>query len=523
VGELLWNSAYDSACRLRGPASAHIRALVARPCGDAAIGCRVAVYCAERDMYLCGMVQAFDAQRNAYLVQYDEAPSADGTLQVWETERRRDEAARLNPLLWSRNRFRFLTLPPDAESAPSVHRTGGDSAPKAETLSFASWREELRHTVANTPCRRKWSICDHLDEVLFVAFAPCGTLLATCSRDKTTGIYRLDAAGQPMRMALLRHESTALRAHWWPEPPHMRLTVSTGGPGERPTAEVWDVEAGACILKVLSLPFDIYAAVIRWPSGSGLWSMLAGGGGDFLASGAQEMKVYQLPAPQAILSERPPLPAPVRLRLPLGKTANYCHCPEPAPSGKSAGLVAALTGTCAMQCDAVVLFELPAATSWPVEPIYASARSHALPSRAVLSIRWSPDGSLLLLNTRPRIGPCLQAPQVAPPLSTAIELMILDPATLSTLSIHGGHYAFTPSEAPFILHTDAWANNDIVASGGEDHCVHVWHRRHKRQLQRLEGHSQAVNAVSWSPTHRLLASASDDHVVILWACGSAHH
>jgi len=122
----------------------------------------------------------------------------------------------------------------------------------------------------------------------------------------------------------------------------------------------------------------------------------------------------------------------------------------------------------------------------------------------------------LLVNTRPRIGACAQPSQAAPPLSTAIELLVLDPGTLTTLSVHGGHYAFTPSEAPFILHTDAWANNDIVASGGEDHCVHIWHRRHRRQLQRLEGHSQAVNAVSWSATRRLLASASDDHTVILW-------
>jgi WD40 repeat protein len=101
-------------------------------------------------------------------------------------------------------------------------------------------------------------------------------------------------------------------------------------------------------------------------------------------------------------------------------------------------------------------------------------------------------------------------------LSTAIELLILDPETLTTLGTHGGHYAFTPSEAPFILHADAWAGNDLVASGGEDHCVHVWHRRHGRHLQRLEGHTQAVNAVSWSPAHRMLASASDDHTVILW-------
>lgn len=232
------------------------------------------------------------------------------------------------------------------------------------------------------------------------------------------------------------------------------------------------------------------------------------------------MKVYRPPPPGSAAHSKPP-PPPVRLRLPLGQaSSNYCHCPEPAPAGKNAGLVAALTGAGAIQCDAVVLFELPKVAPKTDEPVDVALRTHALPRRAVLSVRWAPDGGLLLVNTRPRIGDCAQPAQAAPPLSTAIELLVLDPESLATLSVHGGHFAFTPSEAPFILHMDAWANNDIVASGGEDHCVHVWHRRHRRQLQRLEGHSQAVNAVSWSPSRRLLASASDDHRVILWACGA---
>jgi len=522
-GELLWNRAYDST-RRSGPASAAVQALVARPCGDAAVGCRVAVYNAERDAYLHGEVQAFSAVRNTYLVHYDEPPGPDGEHDVWEEEARHDPEVRRNPSLASQSRFRFLTLP--AEGCPSTP-SGSSSGPKEDDrlvcskslLRFASWREELRHTAAHTPSRQKHVLVDHTDEVLFVTFSPCGTLLATCSRDKFTGIYRFDQSGQPRRVAMLDHESTSLRAHWWPDPPHNRIAVSTGGPTELSTAEVWEIEPCRCILRVTSVPFDIYAAIVRWPVGSSKCALLAGGGINFLRSGAQEMKVYQLPpfeeGSEALLA---------RLRLPLGSTHNYCHCPEPAPpEGPSAGQVAALTGTGPMQCDAVAIFELPASGGGLEEPAEISLRLHDMPSRAVLSVRWSRDGRLLLVNTRPRIGGCLQAKlQVpAPPLSTAIELMVLDAATLTTLSIHGGHYAFTTAEAPFILHTDSWADSDILASGGEDRCVHVWHRRHRRQLQRLEGHREAVNAVSWSSAQRLLASASDDHSVILWACGAA--
>merc|ERR1712107_774643 len=55
----------------------------------------------------------------------------------------------------------------------------------------------------------------------------------------------------------------------------------------------------------------------------------------------------------------------------------------------------------------------------------------------------------------------------------------------------------------------------FLASGGEDHRVYVWHRRHRRLLRRLCGHTEPVNAVSWSKG--LLASASDDHCIIIWS------
>ena len=63
--------------------------------------------------------------------------------------------------------------------------------------------------------------------------------------------------------------------------------------------------------------------------------------------------------------------------------------------------------------------------------------------------------------------------------------------------------------------------HDFLVSGGEDSCVYIWHRRHRRLLAILRGgHDNVVNSVSWSKAPggpSLLASASDDHTVAFWS------
>jgi hypothetical protein len=216
----------------------------------------------------------------------------------------------------------------------------------------------------------------------------------------------------------------------------------------------------------------------------------------------------------------------------LRGATNYFHCPESASrAGGPEGRFAALTGTGPQQCDAVALFDLPSAEGvadlpWGAE-IELAPKTREMRDYAVLSVRWAQGGRLLLVNARPRVeaggGTRAQGGprQPAPPLRTVLELLVLDGRTLETLSVVGGHRAFTAAEAPFILHADAWADSDIVASGGEDACVHVWHRPHGRQLARLEAHTCAVNAVTWSSSLRLMVSASDDHTAVVWSCGGA--
>merc|ERR1711933_167419 len=99
-----------------------------------------------------------------------------------------------------------------------------------------------------------------------------------------------------------------------------------------------------------------------------------------------------------------------------------------------------------------------------------------------------------------------------------MELLLLDAYSLDTVGTFDGHFAFTTKESPFLIFTDEWADSDFLASGGEDHRVYIWHRRHRRLIRRLCGHTEPVNAVSWNGAG-FLASASDDHSIIIWGAG----
>lgn len=48
--------------------------------------------------------------------------------------------------------------------------------------------------------------------------------------------------------------------------------------------------------------------------------------------------------------------------------------------------------------------------------------------------------------------------------------------------------------------------------------VYIWNRQSTRLIEVFPGHKMTVNCVSWNPTrHKMLASASDDHTIRIWA------
>jgi WD40 repeat protein len=56
----------------------------------------------------------------------------------------------------------------------------------------------------------------------------------------------------------------------------------------------------------------------------------------------------------------------------------------------------------------------------------------------------------------------------------------------------------------------------LVASGSSDRTVRLWDPATGAVRRTLEGHSDAVRAVAFSPDGRLVASGSGDRTVRLW-------
>eukprot|EP00434_Breviolum_minutum_P045047 symbB.v1.2.040308.t1/scaffold7140.1/size13070/1 len=204
---------------------------------------------------------------------------------------------------------------------------------------------------------------------------------------------------------------------------------------------------------------------------------------------------------------------------------NYLHCLEVGPAGsRSAQQILAMTGSTPHLCNEIGLMDLEGLqrrgegeglphgeVPSPVPQVYdVGVKVHSMGERVVLSAKWNSAGDFILLNTRPyahgrgaltvsredTFEDLLVRP--APDLSTRMELLLLDATSLDVVSVFDGHFAFTTKESPFLIFTEEWANSNFLASGGEDHRVYVWHRRHGRLVRRLCGHTEPVNAVSWN-------------------------
>ncbi len=69
-----------------------------------------------------------------------------------------------------------------------------------------------------------------------------------------------------------------------------------------------------------------------------------------------------------------------------------------------------------------------------------------------------------------------------------------------------------------VVTTVAWipGNSGIVASGGKDRTVRVWHATGGTDIRSYTGHNDGIEAVAWSPDGKFIASASDDNTVHVW-------
>ncbi|CAK0799014.1 unnamed protein product, partial [Prorocentrum cordatum] len=459
-----------------------LQSLIRRPFGEDAVGWRVDVLVADQQ-HRSGRVIAYDSALDAYLIRYSHAGRGSGedSEEIWEAERMRWSVAMArNPSLAGRSRFHF-TCPPE-ESWASRESRGSASIPRsllsddapspqhpsrrkmARMCLWGSWRAELKHNVERVPSRLVQRLDDHSDEVLFVAFSPCGTRLASCSRDCSTIVWGLcgGSGGEPpqfRREATLRHETSAIRAAWWPaatggaEPaagalsrqPSTVLLVTTEGASDghavqESTIEVWEVppegappkgaEDGSarCIFRKENQPYDIYAAIVEWPPRPLLQPgqeprlcFLGGRGISFLGwpSGrfAQWLDVWPGPlGPGGEGCAEPGAPPLARLQVQCG--VNYLHEVEAGPEAHGATLLA-LSGSHQRGnlCDELVRLDLSQARQAPPRggelpaasadaPLEVPREVRACPERTLLSLKWSRSGDHVLLNTRPFVvGP----------------------------------------------------------------------------------------------------------------------
>eukprot|EP00930_Biecheleria_cincta_P040198 TRINITY_DN27561_c0_g1_i2.p1 TRINITY_DN27561_c0_g1~~TRINITY_DN27561_c0_g1_i2.p1 ORF type:complete len:737 (-),score=118.66 TRINITY_DN27561_c0_g1_i2:74-2284(-) len=663
----VWADAYDRTQRVDDSSAPSgeggLRSLIERPFGEDAVGWHVSVLVEDgSERYSSGHIVAYSAETDMYLVAYDPdsgTPGTEAPRMSWEQERRkRTPAMRHNPSLAGKSRFSFLTPPShlpgllggsigvrNASSLSSCLSSPGisseysyqDEAFRERRNGRSSWKQELRHNVLNAPSRFLARLDQHTDEVLFVVFSPCGSRLASCSRDLRTVIFRIrttdgDLAETKFELeAVFVHQTAPCRAMWWPIPPYNMVAVSTEDAGWQVSkVEIWQIgvsdqgleredsagssqgsteggedqlpsgENARCVFQCHNRPFDIYAAIFPWPPAlddresvatEDPYSRLC-----FLAGWAvlrenehyvQWLNVWPGPRhPSFREGFKGPVtgtgmlaPKPLA-RLRLEGEMNYLHCLEVGPADSSGRQqILAMTGSTPHLCNEIGLIDLqglqrrgdgPEATAGheaqsAPPPVYdVAVQVFSMGERVVLSAKWNTAGDLILLNTRPyahsqaagsssssssttrssrhaasfgeAAGRARQASpdrrstasfedlllRPAPDLSTRMELLLVDAQSLSIVGVFDGHFAFTTKESPFLIFTDEWAETDFVASGGEDHRVYIWHRRHGRLIRRLCGHTEPVNSVSWNG-HGLLASASDDYSIIVWAARGSQH
>lgn len=95
----------------------------------------------------------------------------------------------------------------------------------------------------------------------------------------------------------------------------------------------------------------------------------------------------------------------------------------------------------------------------------------------------------------------------------AQEIHLWDACAASLVHRYRGH-----RHGRFVLRSCFGGDDEaLVISGSEDSQVYIWNRYSEQLLETLPGHSGSVNAVAWSLSAGLLASASDDHTVRVWS------
>lgn len=131
-----------------------------------------------------------------------------------------------------------------------------------------------------------------------------------------------------------------------------------------------------------------------------------------------------------------------------------------------------------------------------------------------LTVKWTPDNRYLLTISGDRfltgsqdydlfIWDVKTGEQI-----TAVEVQNTIPPSAGEMGTTGQHF-MTGAGAKF-------ASDGRVATLGGDNTAMVWGPMLAEQLIMLRGHTEAINAIDWSPDFTRLATASEDATVRIW-------
>ncbi|KIR97673.1 hypothetical protein L804_04815, partial [Cryptococcus deuterogattii 2001/935-1] len=183
----------------------------------------------------------------------------------------------------------------------------------------------------------------------------------------------------------------------------------------------------------------------------------------------------------------------------------------------------------------------------PARPTGISHKGIESSKKTITSVAWHPDGTILATGSQDGVGrlftPSGQLQAIMSYGRGAVNAMKWSPSgtqilvgkddfTVCKWMDRGGSMAM---KMCFDAHTKEvndvdWLDDEVFASAGNDHAIHVHYGDDKRPRFTFRGHTDDVTKIKWSPPplhssiksasggarERLLASVSDDGYCMIW-------
>ncbi|HEX4713597.1 MAG TPA: serine/threonine-protein kinase [Ktedonobacteraceae bacterium] len=140
-----------------------------------------------------------------------------------------------------------------------------------------------------------------------------------------------------------------------------------------------------------------------------------------------------------------------------------------------------------------------------------------------LALAWSPNGKLIALSNGSSATQIWELPggRLLYALRTGSNDLAWSPDSKYLATAN----SIWDSATGLPYHTYAGANNSAawslagtyLATGGKDKIVSLWDTSTSKLIRTYQGHTAPINVVRWSPDGSLIASASDDHTVRIFA------